>query len=269
MKIQAIAKQANMLIKKSGSFIQANSPTIFAGIAIAGVVGTTVMAVRATLKAREIIDEASYVNPDVGDDIDRRELIRPDWKETIGLTWKCYISVVLMAGLTIGSVVAAHSIQSRRNAILAGLLTTSQQALEEYQKKTEEVMGHSKSEKVKEEVAAGHLASNPVDKATIIETGFGHSLCFDTWSGRYFWSDYEKIRQIMNDFNYQLNNEFSMCLNEFYEMLNLGTAECGEEVGFTTQIPLDLEYKSKLASNGTPCLVIDYKHKPSPTFRDW
>ena len=263
MKIQEIAKHANLLIKKSGNFLQANSPTIFAGIAIAGVVGTAVMAVRATLKARDIIDEASYEDPDTNEEVE------PDLKETIALTWKCYIPVVLMGGLTIGSVVAAHTISSRRNAILAGLLTTSQQALEEYQKKTEEVVGHSKAEKIKEELAGDKMLKYPVEKTTICETGFGHSLCFDTWSGRYFWCDFETVRQKMNDFNFQLNNEFSMSLNEFYELLHLDSVGCGEEVGFTTSHPLELSYKSRLASNGTPCLVIEYAHEPSPTFRDW
>lgn len=268
MRIQTIAKQVPMLLKKTGNLIQQNSPTIFAGVAIAGVVATTVMAVRATLKARDIIDEASYPDPDHSED-EGLEIVTPDLKETVALTWKCYIPVVLMSALTIGAVVASNRISERRNAILAGLLTTSQQALEDYQKKMEEVMGHNKSDKIKEALAEDKLSDNPVDKAAIVETGFGHSLCFDTWSGRYFWSDYDKIRQIMNDFNFQLNNDFAMSLNEFYEMLNLGTAGCGEEVGFTTQRPLELEYKSRLASNGTPCLVIDYKYSPSPTFRNW
>lgn len=264
MKVQHIAKQTSIFLKKTGGIIQQNSPVIFAGIAIAGVVGTTVMAVRATLKARDIIDEATYVDPDNIDDI-----IEPDIKEAVALTWRCYIPVVLMGGLTVGAIAAAQTISARRNAILAGLLTTSQQALEDYQKKAEEVVGHSKSEKIKEELAGDKMLQRPIDKSTIVETGFGHSLCFDTWSGRYFWSDYEKIRQIVNDFNFQLNNEFSMCLNEFYEMLNLGTVGCGEEVGFTTQRPLEMEYKSRLASDGTPCLVIDYKYHPSPSFRTW
>lgn len=264
MKIQTVLLKTHALLKRTGGVLHQNSPAIFAGVAIAGVVGTTVMAVRATLKARDIIDEASYVDPD-----DNEEVVEPTVRETIALTWKCYIPVVLGAGLTIGAVVAAHTISARRNAILAGLLTTSQQALEEYQKKTEEIVGHSKSEKIKEGIADDRIMRQPVDKETIVETGYGRSLCYDTWSGRYFWSDYEKIRQIMNDFNYQLNNDFSMALNEFYEMLHLDTTGCGEEVGFTTQHPLELVYKSRLASDGTPCLVIDYKYQPSPTFRDW
>lgn len=275
MKVQAIVKKVPMLLKKTGGIIQKNSPTIFAGVAIAGVVGTTIMAVRATLRAKDIINEASYVDPNQEIDWsdastqDELKLIKPNLKETIALTWKCYIPVVLGAGLTIGAIIAGHTINERRNAILAGLLTTSQQALEDYQKKAEEVIGHSKAEKIKEGIADDKMMNHPVDKSTITETGFGRSLCYDTWSGRYFWSDYEKVRQIVNDFNFQLNNDFSMALNEFYEMLHLDTAGCGEEVGFTTQRPLELLYKSRLASDGTPCLVIDYKYQPSPTFRDW
>lgn len=264
MNFQAIAKKGSVLFKRAGFFLQQNSPTIFAGVAIAGVVGTTVMTVRATTKAHAIIEEAKCVNPDNPD-----EIIEPDLKETIVLTWKCYIPVVLAGGITIGAIVAGHSIQARRNAILAGLLTTSQQALEDYQKKAEEIVGHSKAEKIKEGVIEDKLMKHPIDKSTVIETGHGRSLCFDPWSGRYFWSDYDQIHRTVSDFNLRLVHEYRLCLNEFYEMLNLDSTECGEEVGFTTDIPLNINPKSKLASDGTPCLVIDYSPKPSPTFRDW
>lgn len=263
MNTQAIAKQASMLLKKSGDFLHTNSPAIFAGIAIAGVISTTVMAVRATLKAADDIEEACYTDPDNG------EYIEPDAKEKIQLVWKHYVPVVLMAGLTVGAVVTSHTIQSKRNAILAGLLTTSQKALEDYQTKTEEVVGKSKAEKIKDAVAEERIARLNVDEEKIIQTGYGHTLCYDWWSGRLFESDIEKIRQAMNDFNFQLNNDFSMSMNELYGMMNLDTAGCGEEVGFTTACPLEFEFRSMLTSSGRPCLVVDYKHKPMPTFRDW
>lgn len=263
MNTQAIAKQASMLLKKSGDFLHTNSPAIFAGIAIAGVISTTVMAVRATLKAADDIEEACYTDPDNG------EYIEPDAKEKIQLVWKHYIPVVLMAGLTVGAVVTSHTIQSKRNAILAGLLTTSQKALEDYQTKTEEVVGKSKAEKIKEEIAGDKLSKHPVDRSNVLVTGFGDTLCYDTWSGRYFKSDIEKIRQAMNEFNHAMLVEYNKSLNELYEIMNLDTIGAGEEVGWTTDHLLEFEFKSKLASDGTPCLVVDYKYQPSGTFRNW
>lgn len=263
MNTQTIAKTASKLLKRSGDFLNTNSPTIFAGIAIAGVIGTTAMAVRATLKARDIIDEARYEDPDTG------EHVEPEIAEKVVLTWKCYIPVALMAGLTVASIVTSHNIQNKRNVLLAGLYSTSQKALEDYQQKTEEVVGKKKAEQVKEAIIDDQLAKNPVGRNNVIMTGYGNTLCFDTWSGRYFESDINKVKQGVNDFLYQLRLEDRLSMNEFYGYLNVDSAECGESVGWTIDQKLEIEYTSKLASDGRPCLVISYSIPPSGSFRNW
>lgn len=263
MNTQAIAKQASTLLKKSGDFLHTNSPAIFAGIAIAGIISTTVMAVRATIKAANDIQEACYNDPDTD------EYIEPDTKETIALVWKHYVPVVLMAGLTVGAVVTSHTIQSKRNAILAGLLTTSQKALEDYQTKTEEVVGKSKAEKIKEELAGDKLTKNPIDESQIIATGFGDSLCYDVLTDRYFKSNYDKVNQAADRFNYELIMDNNKPLNEFYSLLNIPSCGLGEVVGWRSDRELKLSLKSKLTSDGRPCLVIDYATEPSASFREW
>lgn len=263
MNIEPIAKNATKLIKKTTDFLNVNSPTIFAGFAIAGVITTTAMAVRATTKARDILDEVAYTDPDTG------EHVEPGVKEMIGATWKCYIPVAVSAGLTIGAVIMSHNIQSKRNVMLAGLYSTSQKALEDYHQKTTEILGKSKTEKINEAVVEDTLAKHPVEKATILDTHLGRSLCFDTWSGRYFWCDYEKIYRAESDFRLQLADEFRKPLNDFYGLLGLDSAGCGEEVGWTVERPIVVTYRSKLASDGTPCLVISYDVEPTPSFRNW
>lgn len=263
MNTQLIVKNASKLLKKSGDFLHTNSPTIFAGIAIAGVIGTTVMAVRATLKARDILDEATCNDPDTG------EVIEPDTKEKIALTWKQYIPVALMAGLTVGAIVASHNIQNKRNVLLAGLYSTAQKSLEEYQTKTEEVVGKNKAAKIKEEIASDHLQKHPIDRSNVIATGYGDSLCYDVLSGRYFKSDYDKVRKAVNDFNEQLISDDRLPLNELYSLMGLDTIGLGEDIGWVAGDGVKISYKSRLASDGTPCLVIDHDNPPSCSFRNW
>lgn len=263
MNTQTIAKTATKLLKRSGDFLNTNSPTIFAGIAIAGVIGTTAMAVRATLKARDIIDEACYEDPDTG------EHIEPEVAEKVVLTWKCYIPVALMAGLTIASIVTSHNIQNKRNVLLAGLYSTSQKALEDYQQKTEEVVGKKKAEQVRDAVTEDKLAKNPVHQNNVIVTGYGDTLCYDEWSGRYFRSDIHKVKRGLEDFWQQLRIEDRLPLNELYAYLNLDSIGGGEEVGWTVDQRLEFTYDSKLASDGSPCLVIHFSTPPSACFRNW
>lgn len=263
MNTQMITKSAVKLLRRSGDFLNTNSPTIFAGIAIAGVITTGVMAVRATLKAREVIDEACYDDPDTGDRVE------PSNPEKVALVWKHYVPVVLVAGLTVASIVTSHNIQNKRNVLLAGLYSTSQKALEEYQQKTEEVAGKKKAEQIREAITEDKLARNPVTQNNVLITGYGDHLCYDEWSGRYFMSDIHKVKRGLEDFLDQLRIEDRLPLNELYGFLNLDSIGGGEDVGWMIDDHLRFEYDSKLASDGRPCLVIHFSTPPSACFRNW
>lgn len=256
-----IVNKAGLMLRKVGNFTQVHSPTIFAGFAIAGVIGTGLMTARATLKAAEIINEATTPDPDTGEEI------RPSAKDTFLMTWKFYIPPVMMAGLTIAAIITSNRILNKRNVALAGLYTVSQEALKNYENKVEETFGRSKAEKIKDDLAGDALAKHPVDRSNIFVTGYGDTLCYDMLSGRYFKSDINMVRKAINDFNFALNVEYNKSLNELYELMNLDTIGLGDEIGWTSERPPEGRFTSKLASDGTPCLVIGHKVDPSPTFR--
>ena len=256
-----VIMKAGTLLKRAGDFANVNSPTIFAGLAIAGVVGTFAMTMRATLKASEVVQEATTPDPDTG------EMIKPELKDVVTMTWKYYVPPVLMVGLTIGSIITSNRILNKRNVALAGLYTVSQKALEDYQQKVEDTFGKNKAEKVKDDLAEDMLRQHPLDRSNVIITGFGDHLCYDVLSGRYFKSDIEMVRKSVNDFNFALNVEYNKCLNELYELMNLDSIGLGEEVGWTSNQPPECRFTSKLASDGTPCLVVDHKIAPTPFFR--
>lgn len=253
--------KAGVFVKHVGDFAQANSPTIFAGLAIAGVVGTVAMTTRATLKASEIIHEATVEDPDTGEEL------KPEAKDIFFMTWKYYVPPVLMAGLTIGAIVASNRILNRRYVALAGLYSVSQDALKDYEAKVTDLFGKSKSDKVHDEIAGDILAKHPVDGKNIQRTGYGDTLCYDPFTDRYFWSDVQMIRKAVNDFNYALNVEFNMSLNELYELMNLNSTYLGDIVGWTADSHPELRPTYRGASDGTPCMVMDFTVHPSPTFR--
>lgn len=259
----AVVKKASGLLKKMGNFAQVKSPTIFAGIAIAGVGATMIMSVRAGMKASKIIAESTTIDPDTGEEI------VPTTKEVVQMTWTCYIPPFLMAATTMGAIVMSHNISSRRNAALAGLYSMSQDALKEYEEKVEKVLGKRNAEKVSEEIVEDKLASNPISQRNVIATGLGDTLCYDTWSGRYFKSDVHKIKHAVDEFNVKLAYGEACSINEFYELMELDMIGGGYEVGWSTSKPLSVRYVSKLASDGTPCFVIDYLTPPRWSFREF
>lgn len=254
-----LAVKAGAIIKKAGLMAKENSPVILTAMAVGGVVATVVLATNATIKAKEIVDEA------MADAYENEEEFGA--KDIVMATWKLYVPVVVSGVATISCIIGAQRVQSRRTAAFASLYSASQEALKTYQEKVKEQIGENKERKVREDILQDTLDKNPVDKDLIIDTGMGTTLCFDVMSGRYFWSDAEKIRQARNEFNHDLLNDFAKSLNDWYYYLNLDSIWLGEAVGWTTDKLLELRFTSRLSSKGDPCLVIEYQVEPSENYR--
>lgn len=105
MKMQSLQQTT----KEISKVLSKNSPTILTGLGVAGLISTAVMAVKATPKAIELIDQLR------DDEINRRlrnlgfvgeeELhhsvneqcdVKLTKKEIIKVTWKCYVPAALM-----------------------------------------------------------------------------------------------------------------------------------------------------------------------------
>lgn len=253
------AQKVTKIVLKARNFIGENSPAILSGIAIVGVVGTVVAAVKATPRAHEICEGVRNEAEQAGDE--------PKTIDYVAAAWKCYVPTALIATGTVACIVGSNIVSLKKQAAMAALYSTSQLALDEYKEKVKDVIGPNKAGKVDEEVAQAALERNPLDRNMIIDTGYGKTLCYDKLSGRYFLHDIDRIRKAENEFNRMLILNDCMCLNEFYELLGLDSIGLGEECGWTTVKMLDLHFESRLASDGTPCLVIDFSNGPSTDYR--
>jgi hypothetical protein len=240
--------------------LEKQSPTILSGLGIAGIATTVILAVRATPKALYILQEekaARYTDESKREPISKIDMIK--------LTWKCYIPATLVGVGTVACFVGAHSINLRRNAVLAGLYTVSTEALKEYQEKVIEVIGQNKENKIREAILEDKLKENPVSKNEILLTGTGEVLFYDSWSGRYFKSEMERVRKIQNDLNHRLltGQEAYLPLNSFYYDLGIHGIDAGEDIGWSfDEGMLDINFTTKIADNGVPCVVIQYKIQP-------
>lgn len=263
MKNITSVKPVLQFARKIGDFTHVHSPIIFAGIAIAGVVATVAMTSRATFKASKIIDEATTKDPDTGEEI------KPTAKEVVSMTWKYCVPPILMASLTIGAIVMSHNISHKRQVALAGLYSISQDALKEYEEKVIKTVGKRKSEEAHESVIEDLLSQHPVDRSNVIVTGHGDTLCYDCWSGRYFRSNIQKVKQAMNEFNQSLLYDSCKPINELYELMDLDPIGGGEEVGWSSTKLVNFRFCSKLASDGTPVLAIDHFEPPRWSFREF
>ena len=153
------------------------SPEILLGIGIASGITATVLAVKATPKALELLSEKRY--------------------EKYGDTLKAVISGAASIACLLGS----HSVNAKRNAALATAYKLSETALNEYREKVVEEIGEEKEKVIRDKVSQKHLDETPVSKNEVIITGTGKQLCYDGISGRYFESDIQTIRAAVNKIN--------------------------------------------------------------------
>lgn len=239
--------------------IKKHSPEILTGIGIAGMITSTVMAVRATPKALILIEERK-------EEIGAEKLEAMDMVKT---TWACYIPAAITGTLSVACLIGASSVNARRNAALATAYTLSESALKDYQGKVIEMFGEKKNEAVKDAVAKDKVEKNPVVTREVIITEKGNTLCYDAISGRYFKSDIEKIKKAECELNRQMLDDMYISLNDFYYEIGLDSVKLGDELGWNVDSGyIDLSFSSQLASDGTPCLVIDYSVAPRYDYRN-
>lgn len=242
------------IAKDIRKFASKRSPEILTGIGIAGMITTTILAVRVTPKALELIEEQK--EEESVDELSSFEVVKVAWKPYIPAMVTCVVSTACLIG--------ASSVNTKRNAALATAYKLSETALTEYREKVIETIGEKKERIVRDKVAEERVKKNPVSKNEVIVTGNGKTLCFDPISGRYFMCSIETIKKAENTLNKQMLHDISgyVSLNEFYDELGLDHTSVGNDLGWNTNQLIDIDFSSQLNDNGEPSVVLDYLVAP-------
>lgn len=236
--------------------LQKNGPNIVTWLGIGGFVTTTVMAVKVTPKALDLMAEVKAKHED---DPDRKAFC----KDVLLKVAPVYIPAFIVGSLSIACVAGASSVNNKRNAALATAYTISETALKEYQDKVVETIGEKKEEAVRAAIAKDRVDRTPVVDREVILTGNGDSRCFDPLSSRYFDSDIETIRKAVNELNRRLLLEDYISLNDFYYELGLEPTDIGETVGWRSDRGLvELSFHAIMDKKDKPCLALDYAIAP-------
>ena len=245
------------IVKSVQAIMRKYSPEILTGIGIAGMITTTIMAVRATPKALILIKDKK-------DELGTDELTKV---EIVKAAWTCYIPSAIVGTASVLCLIGASSTNFRRNAALATAYTLSESTLKEYQEKVVETIGEKKERDIREQVAKEKMVKNPVREVILTEKG-GNTICYDVISGRYFKSDRDTISRIVNDLNRRMRDEMYVSLNDFYYELGLDSTKMGDDLGWNIDKGyIEIDFSSHLDANGTPCLVMDYQVAPIYDYR--
>lgn len=240
----------NQILNSTVHLLRENAPMILTSTAIAGVVSTTVLAVKATPSAMATIWDAES-GGDKATPMDK-----------VKLTWKTYLPTALSGAATIAAIVALHTTHHKRNAALIGLYALSERTFQEYRDSVEEVAEGKVVEKIKEKVAEKKLESPGEEASNLVIPENGEILCYDSFSGRYFKSDTETIKQAVNKINHTIINHMYASLNDLYIELGLDTIKLGEDVGWNSDKLIEIQLTAVLTDQGKPAVYLDFANRP-------
>lgn len=247
MTLMGLAKRAERLAAD-------NSPLILTVIGVGGMITTAVLTGRASIKADRILNTYKYdQDPSATFFITKKEVVRK--------VWRLYIPPVTTGALTVGSIVLANRIGTRRAAAMAAAYAVSERMFDEYKEKVTEKLGERKEQTIRDEVAQDQLNKNPSGSHYFSARG-GDVRCYEPYTGRYFTSDMETIKKAQNDTNYMVLNNYYASLSDFYDHLGLDRTLMSDEVGWNSDEMLEINFTTGLDDEGKPCLVMNYHVSP-------
>lgn len=249
----------NKIVRTVGTTIAKHAPEILAGLAVTGSVAAVALAVKATPKAMELKEEAEILKKEeTGDDEAKLTPV-----EVVKATYKCYIPTAATLATSIGCTVGAIHGQAKQITAYSAAYALKDAALKEYQAKVIETIGEKKEKVVRDAVAKDQVDKNPVSTREVIITGSGKTLCFDVFSKRYFESDMETLRSVINSLNKRMLDEMFVTVADLHYEIGLPPSKNSEDLGWHVDNGLiDVHFSSHVTDDGRTALVMEYYVEP-------
>lgn len=250
----------NDLLNTSRRFLKRNASTILTCVGGAGVVATSIMAVKATPKALVLIENAKE---------EKGEELTP--LETFKVAGPVYIPAVLTGMTTLACIFGANALNKRQQASLISAYALLDNSYKEFKAKTEELYGSGAIAKVEDEIAKDDYE----DSEIIVEDE--KELFYDIFSGQYFHSTMADVIHAEYLINRRLVIDSYVCLNEFYDLLGIPPVDGGDELGWCSGALwemywyswVDFEHRKVTMDDGLECYVISMQHEPYADYLDY
>lgn len=239
-------------------FVTKHEPELLMSMGIGGMIFSIAWGIKASLKAARVIDKYKETYG--------KEKITA--KETVTLTWKLYLPVVLSTAAAIPCIVMSNRVSNKRYAAIATAYTISEAALQEYQEKTKEIVGEKKAKQITEAISDDKVKGTYAGGNQVILTGNGDSLFYEPLSGRYFKSNWNDILKASNELNASAIADMSgqIRLNDWFEKLGLDPTDIGETLGWDLRSNptslIDISISSHITKDNIPCGAIYYNRQP-------
>ena len=132
------------------------------------------------------------------------------------------------------------------------------------EKKAAEVIAKIAEDKVKKNPPK--IDDNDTEGMPVIVTGDGDSLCYESYTGRYFKSNIDKLRRIETKLNQKLIHEDFVTLNDMYDEIGLPPVQMGDQLGWNAMDDtIDFAISSTIIDKDdreVTCTVLDLLDPP-------
>lgn len=251
----------NSLLSKSQMFLKRNSATILTCVGAAGVIATTVTAVKATPKALALLEDAK---DEKGDELTKLEKVK--------IAGPVYIPSVVLGVSTLACIFGANVLNHRGQASLMSAYALVDSSYKDYKKKVDELYGDDAGSQVRAGIAKDKYEEQPIRH---IEDG--KRLYYDFYSGRYFEATPASVKTAEYELNRKLMLDDCAYLNEWYYLLDLEPLEHGLDFGWSTcansdmywQTWIDFHHEKVVMDDGLECIIITFAQEPYPDFEDY
>lgn len=214
--------------RKVGLGIVKNAPHLLMGAGTGASITAVIFATEAAPKAKESIMDARIAKTadEKGLDIQeagyltergKADLSRLTLWEWVQAVWKYYGPAAAMELLALICFWCAHGIDIRRQAVLAGLATTAEEALKEYQRKVKDILGQSADQDVRSATAQEFVDRNPPPPNVYIESDTERDMVF---VGQYFRSSYYSVKNVENEANHEMIQHMYISQQELMWLLD-------------------------------------------------
>ena len=244
----------NSLLNKSQIFLKRNSATILTCVGAAGVIATTVTAVKATPKALLLLDEAKA---EKGEELTKLEVVK--------IAGPAYIPSAVLGVSTLACIFGANILNKRGQASLMSAYALVDSGYKDYKKKVDELYGEEASNQVRAEIAKDKYE----DQETILVDD-DTRLYYDYYSERYFEARPYDVQTAKYELNRMLITDGCVYLNDWYTLLNLEPLQHGYDFGWGTadnmetywQTWIDFRNEKVVMDDGLECIIISFMQDP-------
>ena len=244
---------------KFSTGLRRSSPTILTVLGIAGVVGTTVMAIKATPKAMKLIKAKK-------DELNTDKLTPTELVQT---TWKCYIPSALIGAGTIVCIIGIGVMDKRNQAALTSAYAMLNESYKQYRQAAKKVYGEDADNKIHAEVAKdARVASYEWGYQVYnmdMDPESEQLLFYDLTSKKYFTTTMAAVLNAQYHVNRNLAVRGDCSLNEYLSFLGIDGVDKGDEMGWDISYMveemdsywLDFDNQKTTLEDGLECITID------------